>query len=83
MMFNVNHRVRVKLTDYGRALHMEEHMKFWRTTHLLNILNYVPPKEDAEGWSSWQLWNLMSVFGPHIAPARPLCFEPDIQLIQE
>ena len=64
MLFNINQNVRVKLNDYGRKIHKEyfDHL----AEGLNTSLKYAPPKEDAEGWSSWQLWHLMRVFGPYL-----------------
>lgn len=62
--FNINHCVRVRLTDMGRELHAADHVKFW--AQRLQNFPYSPPKEDAEGWSKWQLWALMECFGQHV-----------------
>lgn len=40
---------------------------------------YKEPKEDYQGWSEWQLWNLMAAMGPKMGIACPLLFETDIQ----
>ena len=81
--FNVNYEVKVKLTDYGRAVHKEDHRAFWTENRRPDLVaSYKPPVEDAEGWSTWQLWGLMEKFGQHmIIGFDHLPFEPDIQLI--
>lgn len=60
--FNLNHHVYVHLTEYGhkalRRYHDETDRKRGRVTH------YHAPKEDKDGYSQWQLWVLMEVFGP-------------------
>ena len=74
--FNVNDRVRVKLTDRGREIHDE----FWCDHPIPLARVYSPPKEDDEGWSEWQLWVLMETFGPelgYILDEPP--FEPNIE----
>lgn len=75
MKFNVNNTVRVRLNDYGRECHRRnfEAMR-------LPSLTYRPPVEDENGWSTWQLWVLMSEFGPHIIMSRPP-FETEIELV--
>lgn len=78
--FNLNHHVRVRLTDFGRA----EHQRQWQDIAELTSLPYTPPKEDAEGWSEWQLWSLMKTFGPCIYMGMPkVPFETDIELLPE
>lgn len=73
--FNINEHVRVKLTDVGRAWHREYMLPFHTPDY-----PYKPPKEDAEGWSRWQLHDLMQIFGSKIAPGTDLMFETDIIL---
>jgi hypothetical protein len=74
--FNINSTVRVKLTDKGRHVHR---IKYSRLGH-----EYVPPKEDPEGWSEWQLWVLMHDFGDSMSLGfNNLPFETSIQFITE
>lgn len=40
---------------------------------------YIPPVEDSDGWSSWQLWNLMQELGPHIYIGCEIPFETTIE----
>lgn len=61
--FNINDYVRVQLTDKGRQLHRERHERLFGE-HFAQ-LPYIPPKEDADGWSRWQLWALMEELGGH------------------
>ena len=61
--FNLNESVRVQLTPAGRQFHCASHYNFWAEHCPGNPHDYTPPKEDAEGWSTWQLHSLMSIFG--------------------
>ena len=67
MDFNINNKVRVKLTDYGRQALARQH----------NGL-----KEDAEGWSEWQLWHLMQELGHLCCLGCQVPFETTIQLLE-
>lgn len=83
VQFNINNKVRVKLTDYGRLAHCQNHTAFLETIPseiVRESLPYRPPVEDADGWSEWQMWCLMSEFGASISHARQ-CFETTIELI--
>jgi hypothetical protein len=80
MKFNINHDVRVKLTDRGMSLHKESHDKFWAQFER-EAPKYTPPKEDADGWSTWQLWTLMHDFGPYISMSLDTPFETEIELV--
>lgn len=80
MKFNVNHMVKVKLTEQGR--------RHIRTNHELLYHNWrVPPpyptiEEDADGWSKWQLWRLMQEFGRYITMGFDAPFETEIEIIE-
>lgn len=54
---------------------------FWASVKHPNPPIYTPPKEDASGWSKWQLWSLMEAFGPHIHLGSENCFETTIEMI--
>jgi hypothetical protein len=73
--FNLNDHVRVKLTDHGRKIHREQFRELNARLPLAANMQYTPPKEDAEGWSRWQLWELMSRFGEHIGMCQPNVFD--------
>ncbi len=75
--FNINNKVRVKLTDYGREVLMSDHELFWKNAG--RTMEYHPPKEDENGWSTWQLWSLMSYLGKHISLGGSNVIETDIQ----
>lgn len=77
--FNINDNVKVRLTDHGRKLHKKLHDEFW-AQHPHVQQPYVPPKEDCNGWSSWQMWILMNTFGEHVGMALPLCFDSTIRI---
>ena len=69
MKFNINTIVRVRLTPAGRAFHAAQFaISKIRTDH---GLTYIPPTEDAEGWSKWQLWSLMQEFGSECYAGNP------------
>lgn len=59
--FNINHYVRVKLTEQGLAIHKADHMKIF--SGCLKTYPYKEPYTDHDGYSRWQLWNLMHIFG--------------------
>ena len=58
MNFNINDKVRVRLTEKGRAALIKQHDDYFE-----GRVPYSPPKEDADGWSEWQLWSLMQDLG--------------------
>jgi hypothetical protein len=75
--FNINDKVRVKLTDYGREVLKSDHELFWKSVG--KTMEYRPPKEDENGWSTWQLWSLMHYLGEHMFLGSKNVIETDIQ----
>jgi len=68
--FNINDYVKVKLTDYGR----EKYREFWNKFGLKAL----KLKEDENGYTSFQMWDLMQVFGSHMRLGGRNCFDLDI-----
>jgi len=75
--FNINHNVRVKLTKKGLAIHRAEHDELMRRLPGPARWEYKEPN-DAEGWSQWQMWELMQTFGAHISMGGELPFSTEI-----
>lgn len=78
--FNVNDYVRVKLTEAGREALVKEHVALFRS--LPEQPKYVPPQTDAEGWSKFQLWDLMHRLGAACFVGGPVPFETAIFIAQ-
>jgi hypothetical protein len=74
--FNVNDNVKVKLTDYGKKLLKAEHERFW-AKHSRDVA-YEPKREDANGYVTFQLWELMARLGPSIVMGLELPFKTEI-----
>ncbi len=68
MKFNLNHYVKVKLTDRGKTL--------------LIANDHSVPEADADGWTKWQLWHLMQCFGEHMYNGCRIPFETEIEIIE-
>jgi hypothetical protein len=79
--FNTNHYVVVKLTEFGKGVHKQNFIDFWKAEKRAPPYEYEPPKEDPDGWSRWQLNELMYEFGRHCYNGGQLCFETDIELL--
>lgn len=87
MKFNINGKVRVRLTERGRATARALHDAIVSSVLAQYPglkdgigLSYEPPKEDADGWSEWQMWELMRTFGLHCGAARPDMFDNEIDI---
>lgn len=75
--FNVNSFVKVRLTDIGRKIYKEN----WEPEFIELGLECQPPKEDADGWSEWQLWQLLGEFGRKSWIGSGRCFETNIKIL--
>lgn len=87
MKVNLNDRIRVKLTARGREIHRENFDDFWRSSNFGYKHQYKPPEEDADGWSTWQLWGFMEQFGKHMhigfGPLLPVETEVEIETLDD
>jgi hypothetical protein len=79
MKFNLNDVVRVKLTFAGHAALREYHQTLWKGRH--NAPAYVPPVEDAEGYSLFQVWALMNALGHMLQPGGTLPFNVNLEVV--
>ncbi|QFZ84556.1 hypothetical protein GFK26_18175 [Variovorax paradoxus] len=78
--FNFNDRVRIRLTPHGRAFHAMQHVMF-NMQHGTD-LKYIPPVEDAEGWSEWHMHEIANQFGEQLFNGNSeLPFETTAELI--
>lgn len=73
--FNVNSWVHVKLNERGRQIYVDHHATPGRVV--------TPPSIDADGFTGFQLWSLMEIYGPHLSIGMDPPFETTIRLIPE
>jgi repressor LexA len=85
--FNVNGYVRVKLTAVGLLELARQHDALYNAIAYRNAGIERPvwkaPEVDAEGWSRWQLHELMQQLGPLCFNGAPVPFETTIIIEQE
>lgn len=75
--FNINETVKVKLTDHGRDIYYHQYDALnSKCKRIINAPKF--PKTDENGYTSFQLWNLMELYGPYMKLTAPLPFETDI-----
>lgn len=68
---NFNDNVRVRLTPYAREIERRNHSELVKRGF---DLPFVPKATDADGWSTWHLWELMQAFGTHCYMGGPQLF---------
>ena len=73
--FNLNDTVWVQLTEFGLAEHKRGHEVAFG-----EVGSYKPPPTDEDGWSKWQLWELIGMFGGVMRIGFNSPFETTIRL---
>lgn len=78
--FNVNNNIKVKLTTLGFQRLADEHNELigrvpkWEFRNAL----YYTDQVDKDGYSEFQMWEFMRIFGPIVKIGGPLPFYTDI-----
>jgi len=75
---NMNDKVGVRLTPHGHTCLRNEHDRLF--ANLPSPPVYERPKEDGDGWSEFQLWDLMHRLGAHYYLGCQMPFETTIRL---
>ena len=84
--FNINEIVKVKLTQKGKLIYSEYQIEIQKRFNRNGIKINVPLsiEVDSEGFSSFQLWKFMEIFGSHMyCGAEPVIEEPILYLPEE
>ena len=74
--FNINYYVKVKLTETGKKHLFEDWHKLMKDYPV--AIQYRPPKVDADGYTRFQLWDLMSRLGEYTSMGLKQAFETNI-----
>jgi len=69
MIINMNDKVKVRLSDFGRQVH-----KQWIQTSMGGKFKFEPRAQDDEGWSEGGVQELMQTFGPFMGRQHPRLF---------
>lgn len=73
--FNINNYIDIKLTDIGRDELKRQHLAFFG-----DRVPYESPNEDSEGYSRWQLWDIMNKLGNLLGNGFEPPFMPIIKI---
>ena len=81
--FNINSLVSVKLTRFGYAQLRAQHellRERWKKPATDPDWAYSPPTQNKDGWSTWNLWSIMSSLGSYCTMGGELPFRTNILL---
>ncbi len=77
MKFNINDNVKVKLTPHGIGVLISRHEK------LMGEYPFRMPQIDSQGYTEYQLWELMNIFGEHMGMGSKLPFQTEIEIVEQ
>ena len=81
MRINLNERVKVALTDYGKDIYYHQFDEFNR--HLgREVCKPSFPRVDEDGYTEFQLWAFIELYGPYIGIAKKNVIEP-LEIVYE
>lgn len=77
---NLNDIVKVKLTDVGKDIYYHQNDELNEAIRARGgrLIEARMPKVDEDGYTSFQLHDLMTLYGPHIAAWKQLPFLTNI-----
>lgn len=75
LRINLNEPIKVKLTDWGKEIYYHQ---YDRTNQIAGREICKPsfPKEDENGYTEFQLWCFIKLYGMHIGMLLPNVIEP-------
>lgn len=78
---NLNEPIKVKLTDWGKEIYYHQ---YDRTNQIAGREICKPkfPKEDENGYTEFQLWCFMELYGGHMGMTLPNVIEP-LEIVYE
>ena len=78
MNLNINENIKAKLNDTGIQILKSRHSQLVKSTSYDQP--FTLPSTDQDGYSIFQLWNFMQIFGPHIHLGSKMPFDATIIL---
>ena len=78
---NLNELIKVKLTDWGKEIYYHQ---YDRTNQIVGrkVCKPMFPKEDENGYTEFQLWCFIELYGEHMGMTLPNVIEP-LEIVYE
>lgn len=61
---NINNKIQVKLTDFGKSILDEEVYRLKQVSGAPD--NYIPYETDDNGYTEFQMWQFINIFGDYL-----------------
>ena len=81
--FNINHYVKVKITDYGYSVWVDDINSYSSEPLTTESILKLRDRADEYGYTGFQMHVLMNLFGKHLYLGNKICFNPNIIIIPE
>ena len=78
---NLNEPIKVKLTDWGKEIYYHQYDRINQIAGR-EICKPKFPKEDENGYTKFQLWRFIELYGMHIGMTLPNVIEP-LEIVYE
>ena len=81
MKYNINDYIKVKLNDVGKEIfyHRYDALNSYYKNHgMEDIIKPRYPEEDIDGYTKFQIWEFMKLYGEYVVMGRNLLFETEI-----
>ena len=78
MILNINYDIKAKLTDYGVDILKARHKQLIEVSQGAYNQPFTLPSTDENGYSTFQMWIFMQIFGPHLQAGFEIPFEAEI-----
>lgn len=72
---NLNETIKVKLTDWGKEIYYHQYDRINQIAGS-DICKPKFPKEDENGYTEFQLWRFMELYGEHMGMNKPNVIKP-------
>lgn len=75
MRLNLNENIKVKLTDFGKNIYWHQYDEL-NNSFGRQLCKPTMPKVDEDGYTTFQLWHFMELYGEHMGMTLPNVIEP-------
>ena len=81
MILNINYNIKAKLNDYGVEILKARHRQLIEFSQGVYNQPFTLPSTDENGYSIFQLWTFMQIFGPYLHLGSKMPFEAEIIIL--
>lgn len=74
-VINLNEHIKVKLTDYGKEVYYHQ-FDYINDRYGREVCKPFAPRVDEDGYTSFQLWEFIHIYGPYIGVGFKKVIDP-------